>query len=83
MAKGKKTGGREKGTPNKLNADLKGMILGALESGGGQKWLETQMNANPVAFISLIGRVLPMTVAGDPDAPLQTSIRVSWAGTKS
>jgi hypothetical protein len=59
------------------------MILGALESGGGPKWLETQMNANPVAFISLIGRVLPMTVAGDPDAPLQTSIRVSWAGTKS
>jgi hypothetical protein len=30
MAKGYKTGGRRKGTPNKLTRDLREMILGAL-----------------------------------------------------
>ena len=68
--KGQKTGGRSKGVPNKLNADVKGMIVGALNSGGGQKWLEAQMNENPTAFMSLIGRVLPTTVSGDKDNPL-------------
>lgn len=31
-----KTGGRQKGTPNKINADLKAMILGALDEAGGE-----------------------------------------------
>jgi len=35
-----KTGGRRKGTPNKLNADVKAMILAALAAKGGQKYLE-------------------------------------------
>lgn len=70
MAKGKKTGGRIAGVPNKFNSDIKGMIIGALNSKGGQEWLETQMGANPVAFIGLIGKVLPTTLAGDPNAPL-------------
>lgn len=70
MAKGQKTGGRTKGVPNKYNADIKGMILGALSSKGGQAWLEKQMGANPVAFMGLIGKVLPTTLAGDPNAPL-------------
>ena len=68
--KGQKTGGRSKGVPNKLNADVKGMIVGALNSGGGQKWLEQQMVENPTAFMSLIGRVLPTTLQGDKDNPL-------------
>ena len=68
--KGVRLGGRAKGTPNKINSDLKGMIVGALNAGGGQEWLEGQMIANPVAFMSLIGRVLPTTMAGDKDNPL-------------
>jgi hypothetical protein len=55
-----KTGGRTKGTPNKLSADLKEMILGALNKAGGQKWLETQAEKNPVAFMTLLGKILPM-----------------------
>jgi hypothetical protein len=39
-AKGQpKTGGRRKGTPNQLNADVKAMILGALHDAGGQQYL--------------------------------------------
>ncbi len=65
-----KTGGRKAGTPNKINADLKAMILTALGNAGGVEYLTTQANANPVAFMTLVGKVLPMTVAGDPTAPL-------------
>ena len=65
-----KTGGRVKGVPNKISADVRGMILGALKAKGGQKYLMRQADKNPVAFMALIGRVLPTTVSGDPDAPL-------------
>jgi hypothetical protein len=57
-----RTGGRQKGTPNKVSADLRRMILGALEQRGGQKWLYTQMEANPTAFMTLLGKVLPTVV---------------------
>ena len=72
MAIGKKTGGgSRKGKPNKQTAALKDMILGALNSGaGGEAWLTQQRRDNPVAFMQLIGKVLPTTLAGDPSAPL-------------
>ena len=56
--------GRPKGIPNKNTAALKDMILCALDKKGGVDYLVKQADANPVAFMSLIGRVLPMTVAG-------------------
>ena len=69
---GKRPGsGRKKGTPNKITADLKGMILGALESSGGQKYLEQQAQQNPNAFLQLIGKVLPTTLATDPNNPIE------------
>jgi hypothetical protein len=71
-AKGQaKTGGRRKGTPNKLNADVKAMILGALHQAGGEDWLLEQMNANPVAFMTLIGKILPLQVTGKDGGPLE------------
>lgn len=46
------------------------MILGALSDAGGQKYLATQAQKNPVAFMSLLGRILPTTanvnVSGEP-----------------
>lgn len=80
--KGQKTGGRKKGTPNKVTGDLKSMILGALDNKGGIKYLEKQAEQNPTAFLTLVGKVLPMTVAGDPDNPVKTTITVEWAGMK-
>ncbi|MBV8800984.1 MAG: hypothetical protein JO208_14405 [Alphaproteobacteria bacterium] len=35
------------------------MILGALSALGGQRWLEEQAGKNPVAFMTLLGKVLP------------------------
>lgn len=63
--KGGKTGGRVKGTPNKVTSDVKAMILGALKAKGGVKYLQNQADENPVAFMTLIGKVLPMTVNAD------------------
>ena len=59
MRQRRKTGGRVKGVPNKLTKAIKDMILGALDDVGGQKYLVQQAKRNPVAFIGLLGRILP------------------------
>lgn len=63
-------GGSRKGIPNKVTADLKAMILGALDQAGGEQYLLSQAHENPKAFLSLLARVLPMQVQGDKDNPL-------------
>lgn len=64
------TGGSRKGKPNKLTADVKAMILAALDKAGGSEYLFRQATENPNAFLTLVGKVLPMTIAGDPANPL-------------
>jgi len=59
MAIGKKTGGRSKGTPNKLTASVKESIEQAFSEVGGTAYLVTQAHENPVAFLTLLGKVLP------------------------
>jgi hypothetical protein len=66
--------GRPKGSINKATKALKDMILGALDGAGGQKYLQRQADENPAAFMTLIGKVLPTTLAGDPDTPLIVKI---------
>ena len=67
---------RTKGTPNKISAALKDMILGALDDAGGRAYLKDQALNNPTAFMTLIGKVLPTTITGDPNAPLMHELRV-------
>lgn len=69
-----KTGGRKKGTPNKLTADVKAMILEALDQAGGVAYLLAQARDNPNAFLTLVGKVLPMTLAGDADNPVAVAV---------
>jgi hypothetical protein len=57
--------GRKKGVPNKLTADLKAMILGALEDAGGRAYLARQAIETPGPFLTLIGKVLPLQVSGE------------------
>lgn len=72
MAPGIKTGGRQKGTPNKHTALLKDAILKAAEQAGDKlgneglvSYLEHQATENPGPFLGLLGKVLPMQIAGD------------------
>lgn len=74
-----KTGGRAKGTTNKLTADVKAMVLQALDQAGGVKYLHTQALTNPNAFMTLVGKVLPLTVAGDKDNPLEVVTKYNLA----
>lgn len=69
MAKGKKTGGRKPGTPNKITGALKDEILQALANAGGVDYLAEQATKNPVAFMGLVGRVLPLQVKQGGDEP--------------
>ena len=69
--------GRKKGVPNKLNASIKEMIVGALCAAGGESYLLRQAEQNPVAFMSLLGRVLPLQVTGENGNPIAYSFR--WA----
>jgi hypothetical protein len=62
---GKKFGGREKGTPNKLTKELKDMIRQALEDAGGIEYLVKQANENPNAFLSLVGKLVPLQLSGE------------------
>lgn len=82
MAIGKKTGGRQKGTPNRTTALLKDAIIKAAEAvgedgkGRGKLVGYCKMLAKdePKAFSSLLGRVLPMQVTGEGDGPLKIQI---------
>ena len=66
--------GRPKGVPNKNTALLKDAILRAAEKAGGKDgligYLTTQADANPTAFMSLLGKVLPLQVTGSDDGPV-------------
>lgn len=66
--------GRPKGVPNKLTGDVKAMILAALDEAGGKDYLLKQSQENPTAFMTLIGKVLPMTVAGADGGPMAITV---------
>jgi hypothetical protein len=70
MAKGYKTGGRQPGSVNKLNADIKEMIVGALSDVGGRSYLAARALDTPAAFLTLVGKVLPMQITGEGGGPV-------------
>jgi hypothetical protein len=79
MAKGRKTGGRVAGTPNKLTGAVRELILAALDGVGGQAYLERVAEQNPAAFLTLLGKVLPLQVNGSAaDGAHQVKYVVEW-----
>ena len=72
--KGKpKTGGRRPGVTNKTTALLKDAIIQAAENVGNGSltaYLERQAEEQPAAFLTLLGKVLPLQVTGDRDNPV-------------
>jgi hypothetical protein len=85
MAKGgiRPGAGRPKGSPNKITRTLKESILEAAERAGGPDgtvgYLTTQATVNPTAFMSLLGKVLPMQVTGEDGGPMQVTFRLDNA----
>jgi hypothetical protein len=66
IGKGKAGPGRPKGIPNKATKELKDMILQALDGAGGVEYLQERAKDHRTAsaFLGLVGKVLPMTIAG-------------------
>jgi len=72
-------GGSRKGVPNRVTKELKDMILTALDGAGGVEYLQGQAKDNPVAFLSLVGKVLPMTVKHSGEVGLTVTISQGMA----
>lgn len=72
---GERRGGRVKGTPNKVTADVRQMVLEALSMAGGAEYLLNQAFENPAAFMTLVGKVLPLQVNANVDATTSYVIR--------
>lgn len=79
MAAGRKTGGRAKGTPNKVNAAVKEAIIGAFNKVGGESYLVKVAESDPRTFCALLGKVMPTQLTGAGDGP----IRVAGDGTEN
>ena len=81
IEKGTRPIGRKKGTPNKVTQHVKDMVIEALHKAGGVDYLLRQAKAEPKAFLSLLGKVLPLQVkhSGDADSPIQHKHNVSPA----
>lgn len=74
---GRRLGGRAKGTGNKIDGDIKKMVITALHYAGGVDYLVQQAHKHPVAFLGLVGRVLPLQVTGADGGRLR--VEFSWA----
>ena len=67
---GKRPGsGRKKGGTNKITSDVKQAILEAFNALGGVEYLCAVARENPKAFCALLGRLIPVKVAGDAEDP--------------
>lgn len=72
--------GRPKGAVNKFTKEIKDMISQALHNVGGVQYLEERANdpKTQAAFLGLVGKAMPLQVAGDPNNPVQHSIKVTF-----
>lgn len=60
--KGKKQGGRTKGTPNKMTASVKEAFQAAYKSIGGDKALAQWAKDNPTHFYQLYAKLIPQDI---------------------
>ncbi len=88
-----KTGGRRRGTPNKTTALLKDAVLRAAEVSGDkiskdkrypglEKYLVWLSAEYPVAFTSLLSKVLPLQIGGTSDEGDGINITVNFTSAK-
>lgn len=60
-----KTGGRVKGTPNKITATVKEAVEVAFDKLGGVAWLVRLGRDDPRAFAALLAKVMPNKIEAD------------------
>jgi hypothetical protein len=76
MAKGKKTGGRQAGTPNVFTKSAREAFQLAFYGTGGFKELTKWAKANPTEFYKLYARLIPVEHVGEGgEGPIQTIVK--------
>lgn len=60
--KGKKQGGRQKGTPNKMTSSVKEAFQAAYKSIGGDRALADWARNNPTHFYQLYAKLIPQDI---------------------
>lgn len=65
MAVGRKTGGRQPGTPNKTTQTVKAALEDAFDQLGGVERLVEWANEQPGEFFKLYAKLLPVQVSAD------------------
>ena len=77
-----KTGGRQKGTTNKVTALAKDAIAAAADRLGGVdrlvEWVREDTSNERVFWGQIYTKLLPLQVAGDSEAPLVSKLIVEW-----
>lgn len=78
MAAGKKTGGRQKGTPNKLTQDAKEAIEFVAQGLGGAEgmltWAQEDKTNERIFWSNIYPRILPKEVKAEVDAQLVVNV---------
>lgn len=75
--------GRPKGSLDKGNATIRQMIVQALDESGGVEYLKTTAASHPAAFLSLIGKVMPIEIANPPGEEFKTGVTLNIVGVPS
>lgn len=64
--KGKKTGGRVKGTPNKLTSSFKEAVQTVYQEIGGNENFARWARRNETEYYKIAARLIPTEIAGSP-----------------
>lgn len=76
----RKGAGRPKGSPNKLGKAAKEVLAAAAEQLGGERriveWVQEDPANERIFWGQMYPKLLPHTISGDPDNPLETITKV-------
>jgi hypothetical protein len=83
MAKGRKTGGRRKGSTNKIGT-IKDAVSLCFEAIGGHAAFAAWAAAHPSEFYTKVAtRLIPQEVSGNKDAPIPLAIELTDGPTST
>lgn len=79
---GKGNPGKPKGALSKNTKEIKNMILAALDESGGVDYLVARANdpRTAAAFLSLVGKVLPMQLTGADGDDIKVGVKFEVVG---